>query len=121
MERSLFPNKRKNEDLHENILKYMSEVQGFRLGEIIRFVTGNMPSPSLAMYHTLEQKLKRYYADMRVKGKISALESYAQRSTQSSQTYQVCIMKILASCVITLSGGSKGSVKGLVPPLIGKL
>ncbi|CAG2255089.1 Hormonally up-regulated neu tumor-associated kinase,Serine/threonine-protein kinase MARK1,Serine/threonine protein kinase OSK4,MAP/microtubule affinity-regulating kinase 4,SNF1-related protein kinase catalytic subunit alpha KIN11,Serine/threonine protein kinase OSK3,Hormonally up-regulated neu tumor-associated kinase homolog,Serine/threonine-protein kinase MARK2,Hormonally up-regulated neu tumor-associated kinase homolog B,MAP/microtubule affinity-regulating kinase 3,Hormonally up-regulated neu tumor-assoc len=83
----VFPNRRKDE-LDETILKHMSEVQGFRLGEVIRFVTGNLPSPALSMYHTLDQRLKRYYADMRVRGKMSALESYSNRAGQAFQTYQ---------------------------------
>ncbi|XP_063404988.1 hormonally up-regulated neu tumor-associated kinase-like [Mytilus trossulus] len=89
LERSVFPNRRRSDELDETILKHMSEIQGFRLGEVIRFVTGNLPSPALSMYHTLDQRLKRYYADMRVRGKMSALESYSNRAGQAFQTYQV--------------------------------
>ncbi|XP_021369212.1 hormonally up-regulated neu tumor-associated kinase homolog [Mizuhopecten yessoensis] len=75
MERAPCPNKLRNDELDDNIMKHMTESQGFRLSEVIRFVIGNIPSPALAMYHILHRKLVRYMADMRVKGKVSAMDS----------------------------------------------
>ncbi|XP_033740955.1 hormonally up-regulated neu tumor-associated kinase homolog A-like [Pecten maximus] len=75
MERAPCPNKLRNDELDDNIMKHMTESQGFRLSEVIRFVIGNIPSPALAMYHILHRKLARYMADMRVKGKVSAMDS----------------------------------------------
>ncbi|KAL3882370.1 hypothetical protein ACJMK2_028722 [Sinanodonta woodiana] len=65
LSRSPCPNKLKVEDLDDNILKYMSEVKGFRVSEVIRYVTGNFPSPTTAMYHLLHQKLTNHYTSVR--------------------------------------------------------
>lgn len=50
----------------------MSENQGFRLGEIIRFVTGNVPSSATAMYHLFYRKLRKYIGNLKASGKIAA-------------------------------------------------
>ncbi|KAK3583901.1 hypothetical protein CHS0354_033679 [Potamilus streckersoni] len=71
LSRSPYPNKLKVEDLDDNILKYMSEVKGFRISEVIRYVTGNFPSPITAMYHLLHQKLTNHYASVRASLHIS--------------------------------------------------
>ncbi|KAK3096712.1 hypothetical protein FSP39_002610 [Pinctada imbricata] len=75
MEQFPCPNKTRNDELIENILKFMSEVQGFRMSEVIRSVTSNTPCAALAMYQILHRKLQSYLADLRVKGKIPALEA----------------------------------------------
>ncbi|KAJ8315381.1 hypothetical protein KUTeg_007531 [Tegillarca granosa] len=82
------PNKLKTEDLDENIMKHMVETQGFRMSEIIRFVTGNVPSPATAMYHIVHRKLTKYMADLRVQGKISAAESCIYESSKVTNTFQ---------------------------------
>ena len=88
LESSPCPNKLRNDDLIENILKYMSEVQGFRMSEVIRFVTSNTPSAALAMYHILHRKLGAYMADLRVKGKIPALEEQLLGHVRNTSTSQ---------------------------------
>ena len=50
----------------------MSENQGFRIGEIIRYVTGNVPSSATAMYYLFLRKLQRHCGNLRVTGKIAA-------------------------------------------------
>jgi hypothetical protein len=91
LERSIFPNKRTSGDLDERILKEMSECQGFRLGDVVRCVTGNVPSQALAIYHGFEQKLKRYIFEIGVKENMSAIGSYSQRSMKAYYKHQVSI------------------------------
>lgn len=97
LEPSPCPNKLKTEDLDENIMKHMVETQGFRMSEIIRFVTGNVPSPATAMYHIVHRKFTKYMADLRVQGKIPAAESCIFESSKVSNTFQVGIRICLYS------------------------
>lgn len=94
LERSIFPNKRTSGDLDERILKQMSDCQDFRLGDIVRCVTGNIPSPALATYYGFEQKLKRYIFEIGVKENMSAIGSYSQRSMKAYYKHQVSICSI---------------------------
>ena len=82
MSRAPCPNKLKTEALENSILKHMSENQGFRLGEIIRFVTGNVPSSATAMYHLFYRKLRKYIGNLKASGKISADNRLLNRSQQ---------------------------------------
>lgn len=94
LERSIFPNKRTSGDLDDRIVKQMNDCQGFRLGDIVRCVTGNIPSPALATYYGFEQKLKRYIFEIGVKENMSAIGSYSQRSMKAYYKHQVSICSI---------------------------
>lgn len=74
----------KIEALDNSILKHMSENQGYRIGEIIRFVTGNVPSSASAMYYLIHRKLAKHYGHMRASGKIAADHRILQRTQLSS-------------------------------------
>ncbi|RUS81132.1 hypothetical protein EGW08_011118 [Elysia chlorotica] len=54
------PNKLKTSDLNTDILSHMSDNLGFRMGEVIKFVTCNTPSAACATYHLYLTRLKRY-------------------------------------------------------------
>ena len=88
MSRAPCPNKLKTETLDNSILKHMSENQGFRLGEIIRFVTGNVPSNATAMYHLFHRKLRKYVGNLKASGKIAADNRLLNR------TQQVVVMQV---------------------------
>ena len=88
------PNRIKTEMLDNSILKHMSENQGFRLGEIIRFVTGNVPSSATATYHLFQRKLQKYIGNLKASGKIPADIRLLNRSQQVS-VMQVCIQLYL--------------------------
>ncbi|KAH9508967.1 hypothetical protein Btru_048416 [Bulinus truncatus] len=64
--RSPCPNKIKTSDLDADILSHMSEHLGFRMGEVIKFVTCNTPSPACATYHLYLSKLNLYRLDKKV-------------------------------------------------------
>ena len=90
MTRAPCPNKLKTETLDNSILKHMSENQGFRLGEIIRFVTGNVPSSATATYHLFQRKLQKYIGNLKASGKIAADNRLLNR-TQQVSVVQVCM------------------------------
>ena len=71
------------------ILKHMSEHMGFRIGEIVRFVTGNVPSSANATYQMLHRKHIRYKAELRVMGKVPATDSRLVEPTRISLVFQV--------------------------------
>ncbi|GFS19196.1 hormonally up-regulated neu tumor-associated kinase-like [Elysia marginata] len=54
------PNKLKTNDLNTDILSHMSDNLGFRMGEVIKFVTCNTPSAACATYHLYLTRLKHY-------------------------------------------------------------
>lgn len=62
----------KTEALDNSVLKHMSENQGFRVSEVIRYVTGNVPSSATAMYYLINRKLTKHYGNLRASGKIAA-------------------------------------------------
>ena len=82
MSRAPCPNKLKTDALENSILKHMSENQGFRLGEIIRFVSGNVPSSATAMYHLFYRKLRKYIGNLKASGKIAADNRLLNRTQQ---------------------------------------
>ncbi|CAL1539698.1 unnamed protein product [Lymnaea stagnalis] len=57
------PNKMRTSDLDTDILSHMSENLGFRMGEVIKFVTNNIPSPACSTYHLYLTRLHRYNAE----------------------------------------------------------
>ncbi|XP_041354216.1 serine/threonine-protein kinase MARK2-like [Gigantopelta aegis] len=83
-----YPNKLKADEMDNSILKHMSENMGFRMGEIIRFVTGNVPSSANATYQMLHRKHIRYKADLRVKGKVPATDARLIEPTRISLVFQ---------------------------------
>nr|KAI8757963.1 serine/threonine-protein kinase MARK2-like isoform X1 [Biomphalaria glabrata] len=64
--RSPCPNKMKTSDLEADILSHMSENLGFRMGEVIKFVTCNIPSPACATYHLYLTRLNRHRVEQKV-------------------------------------------------------
>lgn len=72
MVRAPCPNKLKTESIESSILKHMSENLGFRMGEVIRYVTGNVPSGATAMYYLIHQRLVKHHGNARATGKIAA-------------------------------------------------
>ena len=85
MPRASCPNKLKTEALDNSILKHMSENQGFRIGEVIRYVTGNVPSSATAMYHLMLRKFTKHIGNMKATGKIQGDHRILQR-TQNQNT-----------------------------------
>ena len=71
------------DDLDPCILKHMSQNMGFRLSEIIRLVTSNMPHSATATYHLFQVRLDCYVANSRVQGKINASQSRVANSVVS--------------------------------------
>ena len=71
------------DDLDPCILKHMSQNMGFRLSEIIRLVTSNMPHSATATYHLFQVRLDCYVAKSRVQGKIHASQSRVANSLVS--------------------------------------
>ncbi|XP_052809169.1 MAP/microtubule affinity-regulating kinase 4-like [Mya arenaria] len=66
------PNKVKADTIDNSILRHMAENQGFRIGEVVRYVTGNVPSSATAMYCLIHRKLQKHYGNLRASGKIAA-------------------------------------------------
>ena len=75
------------DDLDPCILKHMSQNMGFRLSEIIRLVTSNMPHSATATYHLFQVRLDCYVANSRVQGKIHASQSRVANSLVSLLEY----------------------------------
>ncbi|XP_071113089.1 serine/threonine-protein kinase MARK2-like isoform X1 [Haliotis cracherodii] len=88
LDRPPFPNRIKADDIDASILKHMSERLGFRVGEVIRFVTGNVPSSANATYQMYNRKLCRYQADLRVKGKVPHIDGRLMEPTKISLVFQ---------------------------------
>ena len=63
----------------------MSQNMDFRLSEVIRLVTNNVPSSCNATYSLFRRKLLRYNAEMRVQGRVSASGAHLLCGSQSSQ------------------------------------
>ncbi|XP_045196682.2 hormonally up-regulated neu tumor-associated kinase homolog isoform X2 [Mercenaria mercenaria] len=78
------PNKMKTDTLDNSILKHMSENQGFRIGEVIRYVTGNVPSSATAMYYLIYRKLIKHLGNLRASGKIPADHRILHRTQLSN-------------------------------------
>ena len=78
--RSPCPNKMKTDHIDNSLLRHMSESQGFRIGEIIRYVTGNVPSSATAMYYLINRKLRKHYGNLRASGKIAAEHRNQQKT-----------------------------------------
>lgn len=94
--RSPCPNKMKADLIENSIVRHMSEIQGFRLGEVIRYVTGNVPSSATAMYYLMNRKLRKHYGNLRASGKIAA-ESRVQQKPHISMETVVTYICILTS------------------------
>lgn len=75
----------------------MSEIQGFRIGEIIRYVTGNVPSSATAMYYLINRKMRKHYGNLRASGKIAA-----DNRTQKSQLTMETVSVSTVSCILVL-------------------
>lgn len=67
----------------------MSENQGFRMGEIIRYVTGNVPSSATAMYYLINRKLTKHLGNLRASGKIPADHRILHRTQLTSDIVSV--------------------------------
>ncbi|XP_076445732.1 uncharacterized protein LOC143283402 [Babylonia areolata] len=90
MQRAPFPNKLKSNDLSTDILKHMSDTLDFRLGDVIRFVVGNIPSNACATYHLYHRKLQRHLAARDIQGRacgdsLSGTTSLAVEETTTSR------------------------------------
>ena len=85
MEPAPFPNKLCADDLDHNIVKHMAQSLDYRMSEVIRLVTANIPSSATATYHMFLRKLKVFQADMRVKGKVCAADARLLGGSSSSQ------------------------------------
>ena len=55
-----FPNKLRTEDLNMSIVRHMTSNMDFRVNDVIRFVTGNIPTSATATYQLLEKRLRNY-------------------------------------------------------------
>ena len=75
MELAPFPNKLNADSLEESIVKHMVQSLNFRVSEVIRLVTTNIPNSATATYNLLLTRLNRYSAEMRVQGKVAAAEA----------------------------------------------
>lgn len=100
MEPAPFPNKLNADDLNHNIIKHMSQTLEYRMGDIIRLVTSNIPSSATATYHMFEKRLKAYEAKMRVEGRISAMESRRLSGCTSARVRIIQGHKQLSSTLI---------------------
>jgi len=60
MEAAPFPNRLRAIDLSQSILVHMAQELQFQLGEVIRTVTSNTPSSTMATYQLLQRRLTRY-------------------------------------------------------------
>jgi len=60
MEAAPFPNRLRAIDLSQSILVHMAQTLEFQLGDVIRAVTANTPSSSMATYQLLQRRLARY-------------------------------------------------------------
>lgn len=83
------PNRLRSEDLDNNILKHMSEILGFRMSEVIRFVTANTPSPATSTYHLILRKFTKYIAEMKASGKVAAVDTRVLGPKKVSLCFQV--------------------------------
>lgn len=88
LEPAPFPNRNGADDLDQNIIKHMAHNMDFRLSEVIRLVTNNVPSSCTSTYNLLRRKLDRYNAELRVQGKVSAsgVQLLSMSSASSQQT-----------------------------------
>ncbi|XP_052242550.1 hormonally up-regulated neu tumor-associated kinase homolog A-like [Dreissena polymorpha] len=83
------PNKMKTDDIDNSIIRHMSDNQGFRIGEVIRYVTGNVPSSATAMYYLINRKLQKHYGHLRASGKIAADNRLAAGNRNSTRNYHL--------------------------------
>ncbi|XP_064594721.1 hormonally up-regulated neu tumor-associated kinase homolog A-like [Liolophura sinensis] len=68
------PNRIRSEEICDDILHHMSDFHGYRISDVMRHVTSNMPGPQTAMYHLFKHRLDKYKALQRVRGKVPANE-----------------------------------------------
>lgn len=62
-----FPNRLTSEDINMIIVRHMTSHMDFRLSDVIRFVTGNIPTSSTATYQLLEKRLRRLKRETSIK------------------------------------------------------
>lgn len=55
-----YPNRLTAVDLNQTVLKHMATQLDFKLGEVLRQVTSNIPCSATSTYHLLLRKLDRY-------------------------------------------------------------
>ena len=75
LEPAPFPNRPRSDEMEQNILKHMAENMDYKIGEVIRFVIGNVPNSATATYHLFKKKLLRHFADMKIKNKVALSEA----------------------------------------------
>lgn len=57
-----FPNRLRSDDLVQAILKHMVDNIEFRLSQVIRMVTSNIPNSATATYHLFHKRLQKHLA-----------------------------------------------------------
>lgn len=80
-----FPNRLLPDELENNVLKHMSATMDFRISDVIRLVTGNIPNSATSTYHLLCKKLGRHQVEVKLKSKIAAAEARANANNKESQ------------------------------------
>ncbi|CAD5126474.1 DgyrCDS14597 [Dimorphilus gyrociliatus] len=60
LETAPFPNKLRSDDLDMTIIKHMTYKMSFRLSDVIRLVSNNIPNTSSATYHLLVRRLEKF-------------------------------------------------------------
>lgn len=79
-----FPNRLVAEELETGIVRHMAENMEFRLSEVIRLVTANIPNNATATYHLLLRKLRRYLTEERLLGRTQDKLAAASKQVLSS-------------------------------------
>ncbi|XP_069739665.1 hormonally up-regulated neu tumor-associated kinase homolog A [Narcine bancroftii] len=69
-----YKNRLHSDELNSVVLNFMTEKKGFGLTEIVNTLINNRPSPSMATYYLLLQKLARYQKEIKNKKKIESSE-----------------------------------------------
>ncbi|XP_072912550.1 uncharacterized protein [Hemitrygon akajei] len=70
----VYKNRLRSDELNSVVLNFMTERKGFGLTEIVNTLINNRPSPSMATYYLLLQKLARHQKEIKNKKKIESSE-----------------------------------------------
>ncbi|XP_055492072.1 hormonally up-regulated neu tumor-associated kinase homolog A [Leucoraja erinacea] len=83
----IYKNRLRSDELNSVVLNFMTEKKGFGLTEIVNTLINNRPSPSMATYYLLVQKLARNQKEIKNKKKIEPSEW--NLSSEGLQIHQV--------------------------------
>lgn len=95
------PNRIRTEEISDDILHHMSDFHGYRISDVIKHVTSNMPGPPTAMYHLFKHRLDKYKTLQRARCKVPAAE-VRNKEIKMSLLLKVYILNICHNGLVIL-------------------